>query len=204
MRALAATGLAAIAAVVGLCARDAGAAPRRTGKVVRVPRPPTKVSTSARTCSLVSENRAVCNAPIQTGDLGVVVDEDEYHGVAIVRSVEPQPNGCGNVEIWMIELALQSGADEPGHGTFVLDFPLEPRARKLPPDDPPRDGERVTEVLDADGDGDGDLRTTSYSCDQTGALVRTARPTHLCTDTWLSVRGRWQRARSERSLVCER
>jgi hypothetical protein len=200
---LAVGGLAVLAsATLAAGARDAGAGPRRPGRVVRVPRPPLELKTAVRTCSVVDENRAVCGAAVQIGDVGMLIDEDENFGAATIRAVEPQPDSCGHLAVWMIELELQGAVDDPGHGTLVLDFALDERARKLPPDNNPRDGERVVEVLDSDGDGD--LRTTTYGCDQAGALVRTSRPTHICTDTWLSVRGRWQRARSDRSPVCDR
>lgn len=202
---LAVTGLAVLVPAVPGGARDAGAGPRRSGRVVRVPRPPLKLSTAVRTCSVVDENRAVCTGAVQIGEVGLLVDEEENYGPATIRTVEPQPDACGNLAVWMIELDLQGSADDPGRGTLVLDFPLEERARKLPPDTSLLpEGERVVEVLDADGDGDGDLRTTTYGCDPAGARVRTARPAHICTDYWLSVRGRWQRARSDREPVCDR
>lgn len=198
--------VAAIATLVTAGGRDVEAGPRRAGRLVRVPRPPPRLSTAVRTCELFEENHAVCSRPVEPGEIGVVVDEQTNVGPATIRAVAPQTDGCGNLAVWNIEFELQSsGADKPGRGLLVLDFPVEERARTLsPPSSGPRDGERVLEVLDADGDGDGDLRVSQYSCDHAGVLDRTARPSHICTDTWLAVRDRWQRARSDRSPVCDR
>ena len=199
--------VAAIAAASIAGGHDVTAGPRRSGRLVRVPRPPLRLSTAVRTCELFEENRAVCNRPVETGEIGVVIDEQANVGPATIRGVAPQTDACGNLAVWNIEFELQTSGtvDSPGRGLLVLDLPLEERARTLsPPSTAPRDGERVLEVIDVDGDGDGDLRVSQYSCDHAGALDRTSRPTHICTDTWLTVRDRWQRARSDRSPVCDR
>ena len=200
---LAAGGLAALA-LAAAGAADVAAGPRRTGRVVRVPRPPLQLSTAVRTCAIVEENRAACSAPVEIGEQGRILDEEGVRGTAVIRTVDPQPDACGNLANWNIELQLQGSVDPPSRGSLVLDYALDERARRLAPDQAPRDGERVVDVIDSDGDGDGDLRTTVYSCDQAGALARSPRPTHQCTDYWLSVRGRWQRARTDRVPVCDR
>jgi len=199
--------IAALVTTVIAGGGDVAAGPRRPGRLVRVPRPPLRLSTTVRTCELFEERHAVCTRPVETGEIGVVVDESNNLGAATIRAVAPQLDGCGTTAVWNIEFDLQDAgvSDNPGRGLLVLDFPVEERARTLAaPGTGPRDGERVLEVLDSDGDGDGDLRVSQYACDHAGALDRAARPTHICTDTWLAVRDRWQRARSDRAPVCDR
>ncbi len=199
---------AAIAAAT-MCASitAAAASPRRAGKVVRVPRPAKVLSTAVRTCSVFEEATAACNRPVQIGEIGTVIDDEGNHGAATVRAVTVETDGCGTPLGWKVTIELLASAtvDAPRKGLLVLDFPLEERARTLSPTSgAPRDGERVLNVVDADGDGDGDLRVSEYACDRTGALERTSKPSFRCTDYALAIRDRWQRARSDRVASCDR
>lgn len=198
--------VAAIAAGLIAGGHDVAAGPRRPGRLVRVPRPPLDVTTAARVCSVYEESTATCALPVTSGEVGLAIDDDANVGAATIRLVEPQVDSCGMPSTWKISFELQGGGsiDAPHNGLFVLDFPLNERARPLPPDASPRDGEQVDQVIDSDGDGDGDLRVTHYSCTVKGALDATSRPSFRCTDTWIAVRDRWQRARSDRSPVCDR
>ena len=194
----------AIAGGVASAAADAGARRRGRGRVVRVPRPPLVLSTDVRTCSLFDEATATCDRAVAPGDTGLLIDDEGNHGAATVTGVTVESDSCGNPVSWKATVALQRTGDRPTSGLFVLDYPLDDRARRLVPDGGPQGGEQVMYVVDRDGDGDGDLRVTQYSCDHKGVLERTARPRFICTDYWLAFRDRWQRARSDRAAVCDR
>ena len=205
--ALSVTAAAITIAAATMLAGVAAAGPRRAGKVVRVPRPAKVLSTAVRTCSVFEEATATCNRPVQLGEVGIVIDDEGNHGPATVRTVTAETDGCGTPVEWKvtIELLASGTIDDPGKGLLVLDFPLEERARTLSPSTgTPRDGERVLNIVDGDGDGDGDLRVSEYSCDRTGALERTSKPSFRCTDYSLAIRDRWQRARSDRVAGCDR
>jgi hypothetical protein len=142
---------------------------------------------------------------MQLGEVGVVLDDGGNQGLATVRAIEPQTDGCGVPVQWRISIELQApDADEPSEGLFVVDYELEARAHTLRSGGPAADGESILHAIDRDGDGDGDLRVSQYGCDVRGVLDRTTHPSHRCTDTWLAVRGRWVRARADRVAVCDR
>jgi hypothetical protein len=204
MSGMRAPGLALATAFAAIAGRGAvaDAGPRRGGKVVRVPRPPVVLSTAVRICSLYEESIATCDRAVQLGEVGAVIDDERNRGLATVRLVEAQTDGCGTPVQWRISLAMQApDADAPSHGLLVLDYEVQDRARTLGAlGPPPREGEQVLQVIDRDGD----LRVSQYGCDARGGLDRTTRPAHRCTDYWLSLRGRWRRARADRAAVCDR
>lgn len=200
---------ASVAAALVLCAAAAASAgPRRPGRVVRVQRPPMVLTTAARICSLFDEGIVSCDRPVQAGEVGQLLDDEANLGPATIRDVEPQVDACGVVENWKAQIQLlnpTASGEPPNHGLLVLDYAVDEHAHTLSTSGPgPRDGEQVANVVDRDGDGAGDLRVTTFSCDARGAIDRNPRPTHHCTDTWLAVRDRWQRARSDRVPVCDR
>ena len=169
-----------------------------------MPRPPLALATDVRTCSLFEESTATCDRAVALGDTGLLIDDEGNYGPATVTSVTVESDSCGNPVSWKAGVALQRAGNSPSSGLFVLDFPLDDKARRLVPGVGPRDSEQVMYVVDRDGDGDGDLRVTQYSCDHQGELERTSRPRFICTDYWLAFRDRWQRARSDRAAVCDR
>lgn len=196
----------ALAVVVAAATWGPGAAaagPRREGKVVRVPRPPVTLPAAVHVCSLY-EDGATCDRPVAPGEVAIVIDDVSNRGPATVRLAAPVRDGCGTTLQWKLGLELANGDELPGSGLVVFGLPLDDAARRLDPGDPPRAGEQVLYVVDRDGDRDGDLRVTKFGCDERGELDASPRPGHHCVDYWMSLRGRWQRARSDRTAVCER
>lgn len=189
---------------------DDAAAKRRSGKAVRVPRATAAVTTAARFCALSEDDRGVCFAPVQVGDGGAVLSTDGSNwGQTEILEVTPNQNRCGQAETWSIRIDRgRLSATYYDYGaTLVVGMNLAPTAQLLPASRPVPDGNdlaSINYVVDADGDDQADLIADQYGCDLARRPVRSGNPTHLCTEYWVAIRDRWQRARVDQLASCQR
>ncbi len=203
-----AAGLAVTALLAG--AVPAGdAAPRRSGKVVRVQRSAPQASTRLRLCQLYDIDVGACSREVKVGDVGWVVDAEGAYGQAQIVAVTPSTDACGTTTAWNISIDNSglTSRDYSYNAVLVLDHPIAENGRTLPTSQEPpagRAGELLSHIVDDDGDGQGDVLITTFPCDDRGAAAQAHRITHQCTDYWVEQRDTWRHARTDTMPTCRR
>jgi hypothetical protein len=193
--------------VVCALALPAEAAPRRSGRVVRVERPRLAAPEPVHLC-MVGEAKMTCygKTPPERGSRFTVIDESGVRGRVVVRDssrstfdacqlgtahdvvIEPEegalPSGVQSSSYYIVAVR---GVEVGAHGRLLRDVPLRaPSGRPT---------ENVWTVIDRDGDGEADLLGTAFDCASEVQDLPVARAGQkldtVCIDYWSRDAAEW-------------
>jgi hypothetical protein len=206
---------------VALCALavPASAAPRRTGRVVRVERPRLSAPDPVHVCPVgnPAEGKMICYGqnPPEVGAKFTLIDDHGIRGQVVVREVARstfdacQLGTAHDVTIEVDEGSLQGTVAY--NVVAVRGVEVEEGGRVLPPrlrDSPSgRPNEHVWSTIDRDGDAEADMLGTAFDCegevpDPPPAPPGRQKVAPVCIDYWTRDSAEWTRVGRDLFFNC--